>query len=351
MFALDIAMHASPLATGHARLHTRTGLGTARQAWLLQRSKRSAFRCYSAHEHPQQQEQQLQPDIKLQTSKRHTLAILAAAAATLTAAGSIRTLPAWAEEAVLSQDMAVQEPVKQLDTTVTHKVYLDVGICSSAFKPANERTLGDRSVLPDDAVPAGRIVIGLYGKLVPVTVNNFLTAIQTGSLTGTTFSRISPGEYIQAGRQGSKRLGEVEVPAGLQPNTELSEATAFKLPHSRPGTVSLSLSENDEDPKLKDRSGYRNTEFLITTGPGPVPRLDGVNVVFGKVLEGIDTVRTVSTVPSFQPNARSRQLNRFAAFIGDERADNVARKYGRPLKAVVITGAGVLEGGNSSDGR
>lgn len=95
----------------------------------------------------------------------------------------------------------------------------------------------------------------------------------------------------------------------------------------------------------------RNTEFLITTGPGPVPRLDGVNVVFGKVLEGIDTVRTVSTVPSFQPNARSRQLNRFAAFIGDERADNVARKYGRPLKAVVITGAGVLEGGNSSDGR
>lgn len=79
-------------------------------------------RCYSAHEHPQQQEQQLQPDIKLQTSKRHTLAILAAAAATLTAAGSIRTLPAWAEEAVLSQDMAVQEPVKQLDTTVTHKV-------------------------------------------------------------------------------------------------------------------------------------------------------------------------------------------------------------------------------------
>lgn len=69
---------------------------------------------------------------------------------------------------------------------------------------------------------------GLYGKLVPVTVNNFLTAIQTGSLTGTTFSRISPGEYIQAGRQGSKRLGEVEVPAGLQVTQSLQRSAYYQ---------------------------------------------------------------------------------------------------------------------------
>lgn len=42
-----------------------------------------------------------------------------------------------------------------------------------------------------------------------------------------------------------------------QPNSDLSSSRAFKLGHSRPGTVSLSLSENDEDPTTRDKQGYR----------------------------------------------------------------------------------------------
>lgn len=49
-------------------------------------------------------------------------------------------------------------------------------------------------------------------------------------------------------------------------------------------------------------------------------------------------------VPSFKPDIRSQQLNRFAAFIGDERADNVRRQYGKPLRAIIITDSGVLPG-------
>jgi hypothetical protein len=60
-----------------------------------------------------------------------------------------------------------------------------------------------------------------------------------------------------------------------------------------------------------------------------VPRLDGLNVVFGRVLEGLEVVGTVAAVPSFQPDIRSQQLNRFAAFLGDERADKVARRWER----------------------
>lgn len=52
----------------------------------------------------------------------------------------------------------------------------------------------------------------------------------------------------------------------------------------------------------------------------------------------------VLQVPSFQPDIRSQQLNRFAAFIGDERADNVRRQYGKPLRAIIITDSGVLPG-------
>lgn len=40
------------------------------------------------------------------------------------------------------------------------QVYFDIGVASSAFKPAGERTLGDKTVLPKDAEPAGRIVLG-----------------------------------------------------------------------------------------------------------------------------------------------------------------------------------------------
>jgi hypothetical protein len=47
-------------------------------------------------------------------------------------------------------------------------------------------------------------------------------------------------------------------------------------------------------------------------------------------------------VPSFQPDIRSQQLNRFAKFIGDDRADKVRRQYGRPLQAIIILDSGVL---------
>ena len=38
------------------------------------------------------------------------------------------------------------------------------------------------------------------------------------------------------------------------------------MSHSRPGTLSLSIGTNDDDPGIRQRPGYRNTEFVITTG-------------------------------------------------------------------------------------
>ncbi len=50
----------------------------------------------------------------------------------------------------------------------------------------------------------------------PRTVSNFLALVESGNLVGTTFSRVLAGEYIQAGKQGAKRLGAVEVPPTVQ---------------------------------------------------------------------------------------------------------------------------------------
>ena len=52
----------------------------------------------------------------------------------------------------------------------------------------------------------------------------------------------------------------------LQPNSDISSSRAFALGHTRPGTLSLSLTESDEDPGVRSRPGYSSLEFLITTG-------------------------------------------------------------------------------------
>ena len=49
-------------------------------------------------------------------------------------------------------------------------------------------------------------------------------------------------------------------------------------------------------------------------------------------------------VPTFSPGAKARQMNAVASFLGDERAAKARAKWGRPLKAVVITSGGVLNG-------
>lgn len=66
--------------------------------------------------------------------------------------------------------------------------------------------------------------------------------------------------------QGAVERGEVKPPTELDRNPELVRAQAFLLGHERPGTLSLALSENDDDQDMRLDAGYRNVEFLITTG-------------------------------------------------------------------------------------
>eukprot|EP00252_Welwitschia_mirabilis_P016884 TRINITY_DN3758_c0_g1_i1.p1 TRINITY_DN3758_c0_g1~~TRINITY_DN3758_c0_g1_i1.p1 ORF type:complete len:293 (-),score=-11.03 TRINITY_DN3758_c0_g1_i1:15-812(-) len=169
----------------------------------------------------------------------------------------------------------------QPDTTITDRVYLDITECPNAFLRADERC--------DVAEPLGRIVIGLYGRHVPHTVANFkamCTGTAGSSYQGTLIHRLFPGEFFMAGRQGPRERCEVMPPTSLQMNPETLEASAFALRHSRPGTVSLCVSVNDDEDEYRLSPSYRNVEFLVTTGPAPCPRLDGNNIVFGTVLEG-----------------------------------------------------------------
>lgn len=155
--------------------------------------------------------------------------------------------------------------------------------------------------------------------------------------------KIFPGQFFVAGRQGRRDKGEVKPPLDLVRNTEAVESRAFLLEHSRPGLVSLCLSENDDDDEVKLDPNYRNVEFLITTGPGPCPQLDSRNIVFGTVLEGMDVVTAIASIPTYRPAERIRQYNDFAQFIGDDRAKTARAIWNKPLKTVYISDCGELK--------
>jgi len=225
-----------------------------------------------------------------------------------------------------------------LNPRVTHRAFLDVGACDTIVRA--DKALGDGAVCSEPEM-FGRIELELYGDAAPATVRNFIELCRDGgesTLRGTTFHKIQAGEYVVAGKSGSSKLAMVTPLASEKwRNTDVLSSRAFDYArHFRPGTLSLALESAQAD------GDYGvPTQFLITTGPAPVPRLDGSNIVFGRVTRGLDVVSHVASTPTFQPSDTARAYNALANFVGDSRASKARAAWSKPTRALVITATGV----------
>ncbi len=129
----------------------------------------------------------------------------------------------------------------------------------------------------------GTIEVELYKDVAPITVDNFIKLVNKGFYNGLTFHRIIKGFMIQGGCPKGNGTGG---PGYSIKGEFLANGVNNPLKHTR-GVISMARAM---DP---DSAG---SQFFIMHKDAP--HLDGQYAAFGRVVNGIEVVDAIASVPT-----------------------------------------------------
>ncbi len=130
----------------------------------------------------------------------------------------------------------------------------------------------------------GSIKIELFGDSAPETVGNFIKLAGTGFYNGTKFHRVIKGFMIQGGDPNSKDddwSNDGTGGPGYVFDDEINSHKAVR------GVIAMANSGPNTN----------GSQFFIVTAKA-APWLDGKYTVFGKVIEGMDVVDKIESLPT-----------------------------------------------------
>jgi len=130
---------------------------------------------------------------------------------------------------------------------------------------------------------SGDIVVALDADHAPKTVANFLRNVDAKFYDGGTFFRAIPGFVIQGGNRPHEKRSDPKL--GLEPPSETGLLNTD-------GTIAMARSgdPNSATSEFFVCDGNQPTLDSSTTQPG--------YAAFGKVVEGMDVVRTIARLPT-----------------------------------------------------
>lgn len=122
----------------------------------------------------------------------------------------------------------------------------------------------------------GNFKIELYGDEAPITTGNFIKLVEEGFYNGLIFHRVIPNFMVQCGcPHGTGRGG---------PGYTIRDEFHPDLKHDSKGILSMANAGPNTG----------GSQFFITVAP--TPWLDGKHSIFGKVIEGMEVVDSISKV-------------------------------------------------------
>lgn len=137
----------------------------------------------------------------------------------------------------------------------------------------------------------GSFALELYADKAPKTVANFIQYVNSGFYNGTIFHRVIDGFMIQGGGlEPGMREKTTRSPIENEAGVALKGGLRNEL-----GTVAMARTSNPHSATAQFFINVKNNGFLDYREPSP----QGFGyAVFGRVVEGMDTVLRISKAPT-----------------------------------------------------